>query len=54
MEQGIMTDRKQQPKPNKATGKPTELDEATLDGAAGGTKHPAKVTVPDVKISVGY
>ena len=37
------------------SGKPVkELDEATLDRAAGGyfnepTKHPAKVTVPDLK-----
>lgn len=49
-----MTDRKAQPKPNKATGKPIELDETALDSAAGGTKHPAKVTVPDIKLSVGY
>lgn len=35
----------------------TELDEAALDRAAGGvqnepTKHPAKVTIPDLKLSV--
>lgn len=50
----MMTDRKEQPKPNKATGKPVELEEAALDGAAGGTKHPAKVTVPDIKLGIGY
>ncbi len=48
-----MTNRKEQPKPGQANSKPAELDEAALDRPAGG-KHPAKVTVPDIKFSIGY
>jgi hypothetical protein len=42
-------------KPPKAQPKSTkggDLSEADLDRVAGGTKHPAKVTVPDLKIAV--
>ncbi len=48
-----MTNRKDQPKPGQANSKPAELNEAALDDAAGG-KHPAKVTIPDLKLTVGY
>lgn len=48
-----MTDRKEQPNKDTTESKPEELNEAALDDAAGG-KHPAKVTVPDIKFAIGY
>lgn len=39
---------KSQPK----SAKGGDLSEADLDRVAGGTKHPAKVTVPDLKLAV--
>lgn len=50
-----MTNRNERPNSDTESSKPAqELDEASLDSAAGGmfkepTKHPAKVTVPDLK-----
>lgn len=45
-------------RPNADSEPVTELDEAALDGAAGGgsevAKHPAKVTIPDLKFGIGY
>lgn len=44
---------------NKHSGvKDRELSTAELDAASGGrnepTKHPAKVTIPDLKLSIAY
>lgn len=48
-----MTNRNEHQSKHANKCKPAELDEAALDNAAGG-KHPAKVTVPDLKLDVGY